>query len=155
MDSSAGTGDFCTPALSPVLLWKMSSEPIISMWVVLPMASVALLVQAGYLMVLKELPDGAMPASRKRIRTASGWLSMFAIPLSAYGFGFATMDEPRVFVIVWMVVIGLIGGILMLAGLDSINTMRLHRKAKESLDVEYRQSLRLIKEARERDEGHD
>tara|TARA_R110002072_G_scaffold42064_19_gene118570 strand:+ start:162364 stop:162741 length:378 start_codon:yes stop_codon:yes gene_type:complete len=125
------------------------------MWVVLPMASVALLVQAGYLMVLKELPDGAMPASRKRIRTASGWMSMFAIPLSAYGFGFATMDEPRVFVIVWMVVIGLIGGILMLAGLDSINTMRLHRKAKESLDVEYRQSLRLIKEARERDEGHD
>lgn len=72
-------------------------------------------------------------------------MSMFAIPLSAYGFGFATMDDPGLFTMVWMVVIGLIVGILMLAGLDTINTLRLHRKAKQGLKAEFRQSLRLTK----------
>ena len=70
---------------------------------------------------------------------------MFAIPLSAYGFGIATMDDPSTFAIVWMVAIGLIAAILMLAGLDAINTMRLHRHAKHGLRSEFRQALRLTK----------
>jgi hypothetical protein len=125
--------------------WKMPADPIAPIWLVLPLALIALIVQAGYLLALKELPKGFMPASRQRIRTASSWMSMFAIPLSAYGFGVATMDDPRLFTIVWMVVIGLISAILLLAGLDAVNTMRLHRKAKQGLDAEFRQSLRLTK----------
>ncbi len=123
----------------------MPADPIAPIWLVLPLALIALVVQAGYLIALKELPKGVMPASRKRIRTASSWMSMFAIPLSAYGFGFATMDDPGLFTIVWMVVIGLITGILMLAGLDAVNTLRLHRKATQGLKAEFRQSLKLTK----------
>jgi len=121
----------------------MPTDPIAPIWLVLPLALIALIVQAGYLIALKELPKGFMPPSRKRIRTASSWMSMFAIPLSAYGFGFATMDDPGMFAIIWIVVIGLISAILMLAGLDAVNTMRLHRKAKQGLHTEFRQSLRL------------
>ena len=130
----------------------MPSDPIAPIWLVLPLALIALIVQAGYLIALKELPKGFMPPSRKRIRTASGWMSMFAIPLSAYGFGFATMDEPGMFAIIWIVVIGLISGILMLAGLDAVNTMRLHRKAKRQLTQDFRDALGIDGD---RDEEHD
>jgi len=119
----------------------MPSDPIAPAWIVLPLALIALVIQAGYLLALKELPKKMMPPSRRRIRTASGWLSMFAIPLIAYGFGIATTDDPRMFAIVWMVVIGLISGILMLAGLDAINSMRLHRKVKHQLTQEFRDAL--------------
>ena len=121
----------------------MTGGPIAPLWLVLPLAGIALIIQAGYLIALKELPREMMPASRKRIRTASSWMSMFAIPLSAYGFGFASTDDPGLFAIVWMVVIALIAGILMLAGLDAINTIRLHRKSKQGLHTEFRQSLKL------------
>jgi hypothetical protein len=70
---------------------------------------------------------------------------MFAIPLAAYGFGIATTDDPGLFAIVWMIVIGLIGAILMLAGFDSINTMRLHRKSNQRLKSEFREALRIDK----------
>ncbi len=121
----------------------MAADPIAPIWLVVPLALIALLVQAGYLIALKELPSSYMPASRRRIRVATGWMSMFAIPLSAYGFGFVTTDDPGLFAVVWMVVIGLITGILMLAGLDAINTMRLHRKSQAGLESEYRQAIRL------------
>ena len=75
----------------------MSVDPIAPIWLVLPLALIAIVVQAGYLVAIKELPNRVMPASRKRIRTALSWLSMFLIPLSAYGFGIATMDDPGVF----------------------------------------------------------
>ncbi len=121
----------------------MTGGPIAPLWLVLPLAGIALIVQAGYLIALKELPKGRIPPSRKRIRTASSWLSMFAIPLSAYGFGFASTQDPRLFAIVWMVVIALIAGILLLAGLDAVNTLRLHRKAAQELRSEWKTSLKL------------
>ena len=121
----------------------MTGGPIAPLWLVLPLAGVALIVQAGYLIALKEVPRGKIPPSRKRIRTASSWLSMFAIPLSAYGFGFASTQDPRLFAIVWMVVIALIAGILLLAGLDAVNTLRLHRKATQGLRSEWKTSLKL------------
>ena len=121
----------------------MTGGPIAPLWLVLPLAGIALIIQAGYLIALGELPKGKIPPSRKRIRTASSWLSMFAIPLSAYGFGFAASQDPRLFAIVWMVVIALIAGILMLAGLDAVNTLRLHRKATQGLNSEWKTSLKL------------
>ena len=121
----------------------MDSSPIAPIWLVLPLALLALIVQAGYLIALRELPKGKIPPSRRRIRTATGWMSMFAIPLTAYGFGIATMEDPSTFAIVWMVVIGLIAAILMLSGLDAINTMRLRRVAQQQLEKEYRTALAM------------
>lgn len=119
----------------------MDTSPIAPTWIVLPLALIALVVQAGYLMALKEIPKGKIPESRRRIRIATGWLVMFAIPLSAYGFGIATTRDPSTFAMVWIMIIALISGILILAGLDSINTMRLHRKAQQRLKKEYRDTL--------------
>lgn len=68
---------------------------------------------------------------------------MFAIPLTAYGFGIATMNDPSTFAIVWMVAIGLIAAIFMLAVLDAINTMRLKRVSQQQIDKEYRAALAL------------
>ncbi len=74
---------------------------------------------------------------------------MFAIPLTAYGFGIATMEDPSTFANVWMVVIGLIAAILMLSGLDAINTMRLRRVAQQQLEKEYRTALAMtVKKAK-------
>lgn len=124
----------------------MDSSPIAPIWLVLPLALLALIVQAGYLIALRELPKGKIPPSRRRIRTATGWMSMFAIPLTAYGFGIATMEDPSTFAIVWMVVIGLIAAILILSGLDAINTMRLRRVAQQQLEKEYRTALAMTVE---------
>ncbi len=131
----------------------MGQGPIAPTWIVLPLAMIALILQAGYLLALRELPPGRIPPSRKRIRTATGWLSMFAIPLTAYGFGIATPADPTTFAIVWMVVIGLVAAILMLAVLDAVNTMRLHRKAKRRLRGEYLAALRRDIEALDPREG--
>jgi hypothetical protein len=97
------------------------------------MAGVALLATAAHLIALKEAPKGALPESRRRIRTATGWVIMFAIPLSAYAFGIATPGRAGTFVLVWTAVVGLVGVILMLAMVDAINTMRLHRRASRRL----------------------
>jgi drug/metabolite transporter (DMT)-like permease len=120
----------------------MDTGPIAPSWFVLPLALVALVLQAGYLIAIKELGPDRMPPSRKRIRVATGWLIMFAIPLSAYGFGIAHPGDAGTFAIVWMAVIGMVTGIVILAVLDAVNTMRLHRKDGRAIRRELREGLR-------------
>lgn len=130
----------------------MDPSPIAPAWLVLPIAAVALVLQAGYLLAMRE-GGGEMPPSRMRIRVASGWLSMIAIPLSAYGFALARPSEAGVFTIVWVLVIGLVGAIVMLAVLDAVNTMRLHRGDADRLHKDLREQLRRdLDELRERRE---
>ena len=123
-------------------MYFMDPHPIAPAWIVLPIAGVALILQAGYLIAIKDASPELMPPSRKRIRVATGWLSMFAIPLSAYGFGLARPSDAGTFTIVWMLVIGLIGAIVLLAVLDAINTMRLHRSEDDHVHKELREKLR-------------
>ena len=134
----------------------MDPHPIVPAWLVLPIAAVALILQAGYLIAIKDATPEIMPPSRKRIRVASGWLSMFTIPLSAYGFGLASPSDAGTFTIVWILVIGLIGAIVTLAVLDAINTMRLHRTDGDQVHKELRDKLREdLNEMREqRDRGN-
>lgn len=114
----------------PVTLAAGSLAPA---WLVLPLAAVALLATAAHIIVLREAPAGAIPESRRRVRIATGWVIMVAIPLTAYGFGIADPDRPGVFMMVWTAVIGLIGAILLLAMLDAANTVRLHRAERRRL----------------------
>lgn len=107
-------------------------------WLVLPLAGVALLATAAHIVVLREAPAGALPESRRRIRIATGWVIMVTIPLTAYAFGIATPSDAGVYLTVWMAVVALLGAILMLALLDAVNTMRLHRAAVRRLRAEYR-----------------
>ena len=123
----------------------------------LPLALIALVLQAGYLIAIKELGPDRMPPSRKRIRVATGWISMFTIPLSAYGFGIASPSNAGIFTVVWLMVIGLISAIIFLAVLDSINTMRLHRKEGDQLHRELRNNLqrdlKTVRDQRDRGES--
>lgn len=107
-------------------------------WLVLPLAGVALLATAAHIVALREAPAGALPESRRRIRIATGWVIMVTIPLTAYAFGIATPSDAGVYLTVWMTVVALLGAILMLALLDAVNTMRLHRAAVRRLRAEYR-----------------
>lgn len=135
----------------------MDTGPIAPTWFVLPLAMIALVLQAGYLIAIKELGPDRMPPSRKRIRVATGWLIMFAIPLSAYGFGIAHPGDAGTFMIVWMLVIGLVSVIVMLAVLDAVNTMRLHRKEGQQIHKDLRENLKrdlnAIREQRDRGEA--
>jgi hypothetical protein len=107
-------------------------------WLVLPLAALALLATAAHIIALREAPKGALPESRRRIRIATGWVIMAAIPLTAYAFGIATPSSVGTYMTVWMAVTALIGAILMLAMLDALNTMRLHRADARRLRDEFR-----------------
>lgn len=117
------------------------SEPILSAWVVMPMAAVTLLLLAGHLTAMQAVQ---MPRSRRRIRTINGLLMMVVTPLIAYVFCIATTDEPKVFVLGWTAVVWMLAAIIFVAVLDALNTMRLARGERAALRrriVEIRREL--------------
>lgn len=111
-------------------------------WIVVPLAAVALLATASHIIVLREAPAGVLPESRRRIRVATSWVIMVAIPLTAYAFGIASPSKPGIFSIVWLAVVGLLGAIVLLATLDAFNTMRLHRDEARRLRRDLGEALR-------------
>lgn len=117
----------------------LAAGPLAPGWLVLPLALVALLATAAHIIVLREAPAGALPESRRRIRMAAGWVIMPTIPLTAYAFGIADPTRPGFYALVWMAVMGLLGVILILAFLDALNTVRLHRVEVRRLRREMRQ----------------
>lgn len=121
-----------------VMVLSQSAGPLAPAWVVLPLAAVALLATAAHIIALREAPRGALPESRRRIRIATGWVIIIAIPLTAYAFGIATPARAGNYLLVWMAVVALLGAIVMLAVLDALNTLRLHRIAARRLRREFR-----------------
>lgn len=106
------------------------SEPILSAWIVVPMAAVTLLLLAGHLTALQ---TAAMPRSRRRIRTINGLLMMLVTPLIAYVFCVATTNEPKTFVLGWTAVVWLLASIIFVAVVDAMNTLRLAREERAEL----------------------
>ncbi|MEQ8770846.1 MAG: hypothetical protein RIB60_10105 [Phycisphaerales bacterium] len=108
----------------------MSPHPIAPAWIVLPLSAVALVVIAGYLVALRAAPTTeVLPPSRRRIRMASGWVSMITVALLAYGFGVATPANARVFMLVWIAGTAMVGLVLMLAFIDLADSYRIRRDA--------------------------
>lgn len=103
--------------------------PLAPAWLVLPLACLALLATAAHVVALRDAPRGALPESRRRIRIATGWVILITVPLTAYAFGIAQPAKAGVYLMVWMMVTALLGAILILAMLDALNTVRLHRAA--------------------------
>ncbi len=119
-------------------MFVLGADPVFPAGVVLPMALVALVATCLHLIAIQ---GSAMPASRKRIRTTSGVLSLFLIPMAAYGFGIATTDDQRVFLMVWLAVLGVLGIMVVLAGLDMLNNVRIHASEQQQIRANLR-SLR-------------
>ncbi|MGH7244391.1 MAG: hypothetical protein ACREJD_13345 [Phycisphaerales bacterium] len=81
-----------------------------------------------------------MPASRRRIRTLNGWIMLFLVPLGAAAFGVVSPTNPRLFVLIWTIVVSMLILLIGLAVLDMVNTTRLHRREKDRLTEEIRRS---------------
>lgn len=135
----------------------MQTTPIAPTWVVLPLAMLALIVCAGHLIALREAPPGAIPANRRRIRTITGWVIMFTVPLTAYAFGIVTPADPGMFLLSWMAVTGLLLIIIVLAGIDLLETHRLHRADRRKIRRELAEARQraLIRSARAGDHPRD
>ncbi len=107
-----------------------SATPLLPWWVVFPLAGVTLLVIAGHVAAIRRA--AGVPSSRRRIRTVNGVLMMATVPLIAYAFGVATSADARTFTLVWMLIIGLLGIIIVVAWVDVMNTMRLHQASRRA-----------------------
>jgi hypothetical protein len=99
---------------------------------------------AAHTLAIQRTP---MPGSRRRIRTVNGVLMLFLTAILAYAIsimshaqagGAASMPETREFVIVWMIVMGLLPTVLLLALFDVLNTVRMHREARRALRLRMR-----------------
>lgn len=117
------------------LVAQSHSGPLVTPWLVVPMAVMTLLLLAAHLTAIQR---SGMPESRRRIRTANGLLMMLVTPLAAYAFSLVTPADPRTFVLSFSIVVLLLGLILSLAVLDAINNLRLGRQARRELEVELR-----------------
>lgn len=113
-----------------MITFAESTSPLLPSWVVLPVAVVMLLVVAVHLLVVSHAP---MPASRRRIRLANGWIMLFLVPLGAAAFGVVTPSDPRSFVFVWTLVIFMLLMLIVLATIDIVNTGILYRRERRSL----------------------
>lgn len=108
----------------------LSPEPLAPMWLVAPIAILAMLVVGGHVLLIDRSDQ---PATRKRIRTVNGLLMMFTIPLIAAAFAFIPPTNTRLFVMSWVLVVGLIVLVLMLAILDMGASFLMHRKERAEL----------------------
>jgi len=118
-----------TPALWPTL---GASPPgsLVPAWLAMPVGAVVIVLLAAH---MRALAVAEMPESRRRIRTANGWIMLLATPVTAYAFGAATPADPRAFLLTWLSVAGLLAIVLFLAGLDIMNTGRMSMEARHGL----------------------
>ena len=139
--------------LAQTAISKVSSTldpgvPLVTPWLVIPLAVLAMLFLAGHIMNLRA--DSQMPDSRRRIRLANGWLMLLLAPIAAMAFSIVTPGQAREFVLLMSIVVGMLGFIVILACADAVNNLRIHREAVRKLQEEIAQ-LRLhaqVEEAR-------
>jgi hypothetical protein len=93
-------------------------------WIVLPTAVLTLLVLGGQFWAMSAT---IADAQRRRLRQVTTFLMMLATPLMAYGFGIAVPARGREYVIVWMLVAAILFLVILLALLDVLHSLRLHR----------------------------
>ncbi|MEQ8844540.1 MAG: hypothetical protein RIB58_06770 [Phycisphaerales bacterium] len=108
-------------------------------WISGPLAMLALVVVAAHLMAMR---GATMPESRKRIRTANGWLILITVPMLAIAFSVVSPQQPRQFALVWAVAMMLIALVIIMAFVDMANNLRLSRKNRQKLQRELGRQLR-------------
>ncbi|MEM7755670.1 MAG: hypothetical protein AAF297_08550 [Planctomycetota bacterium] len=101
--------------------------PVVPLWFTAPLGALLMLAVAGHLIALNS-PSSTVNASRRRIRTTSGVVSLALIPLLVYAFSIVSPSQTRPFLFAWLTVMGLLGITLMLAAVDMVNNARLNRE---------------------------
>ncbi|RMH23956.1 MAG: hypothetical protein D6693_10440 [Planctomycetota bacterium] len=126
----------------------MTDSALIPPIVALPVAGLAMLVAAVHLVVTEQKPGDAL---RRRIRIANGWVMLLAIPLVAAGFSLIDHDRrPRMFVVVWTTIAGLVTISVLLAAADVVNSVILARRSWRDLNDA---RARLLRDARRAQAG--
>jgi hypothetical protein len=134
---------------------------VVSPWVALPLAAIALVLIAWH---STGLDERSMPASRRRIRQANAWVMMLGVPLFAIGVSIVSEDRsPRAFVLVWLVTSMLLLVCVLLAVIDALNTWRLASHERRHLaavhrgmaSVKGRRAARSGAGVETRQSGHD
>ncbi len=98
---------------------------MVSPWLAVPLAMALMFLVAGHVLAVQRTP---MPASRRRIRTASGLLMMVVAPLLAHAISTGPgTDQPRPMAVLWLLILSMLGMVVGLAVLDLLNTLRLAR----------------------------
>ncbi len=111
---------------------------IIPWWISVPLAGLVMAVLIAHLVALQG-PE--VPASRRRIRTASGLLMFVLAPLMAYAVSIAGPQSPRAMTMAWLAVLLLLVMVVGLAWLDVANNLRLARLARRELQEEAARAL--------------
>lgn len=113
----------------------------------LPLAAVLMVLVGLHMSLMREyMPDSA----RKRIRLATGWVALLAIPLLAMGFSVIDPEvSPTSWILVWLLAMALVAIIVALAMLDILNTIRLSRRSREELRKSLREAIDAAKAARD------
>ncbi|MGP1272138.1 MAG: hypothetical protein ACTS22_02275 [Phycisphaerales bacterium] len=112
-----------------------AATPALPLWAIVPPAAVLMLVLAAS---VKAMQTADMPASRRRIRTSAAMIMLVLQPLLVYLFGIGTAQTPRPFIFTWALVIGLLGILVILAGLDMLNNTRIAAQKRAALRMELR-----------------
>ncbi|NRA57854.1 MAG: hypothetical protein HRU13_07025 [Phycisphaerales bacterium] len=121
---------------------------IVPIWVSAPLAMLSLVVIAAHLIAMR---SADMPESRKRIRTANGWLMLVTVPVLAIAFSLVSSANPRQFALVWAIAILLLGLVLVMAFVDIGNNLRLAREKQKRLHRTLGSQLRSELAARSKD----
>lgn len=111
-------------------MMTLASGPILNAWIGVPLGVVTLMLVAAHVALLSRVE---MPESRRRIRRVNGWIMLATIPVAVYAFCIASPAAPRSFALSWMAVLGLVAIVLMLACMDILNTLRLHRAEQREI----------------------
>ncbi len=98
-------------------------DPVLPFWIVAPPTVVLMLFLANHVTALQQ----TTVSLRRRIRTANGVAMMLTTALLAHALAIVSPSDVRTFVLVWMMIVGLLGLIILLALLDALTTYFLLR----------------------------
>lgn len=103
---------------------------IVPIWVSAPLAMITLVTVAAHLLAMR---GANMPESRRRIRTANGWLILVTVPVLVIAFSVVSRSQPRQFVLIWVVAMALVCFTILMAVVDMVNNLRLARIQRQRL----------------------
>ena len=116
------------------------SGALVPYWFSIPLGLAAMLITAAHLIAMRS-PSLRMPASRRRIRSVNGGIMLALCPLLVVAFSFTSRAEPVMFLRVWTAATGLLAIVVVLAGVDMLNSARLGREAIREARAEFRREL--------------
>ena len=121
----------------------LSAGTMVPGWVALLLAAPTMFIIARHIL---SISSSDLDLSRRRLRIGNGLLMMFITALLAYALGMAEVpDQPRtnpgaarLFVMLWSVIVGLLGVVVLVAVLDALLTtrsgLRAHAALKREMD---------------------